>query len=77
MIIGYKVNNRYFSNLQDAIDCAKQIIRDRYYHINECSENWRISVGKKGGYCVHIIDDWSKIGNADLQNVIIIPITFQ
>jgi hypothetical protein len=62
----YKVNDRFYFSLNDAIEYGKEVIRKRYYDEYQCSEEWKITQGKKGGYCVTVIDDWFKIGNINL-----------
>lgn len=62
----YKVNNRFYFSLNDAIEYAKEVIRNRYYIPSQCNENWKITKGKKGGYCVAVLDEWSKVGNIHL-----------
>ena len=62
----YKVNNRFYFSLDVAIEYAKEVIRKRYYNPSQCSENWKITKGKKGGYCITILDEWNKVGNINL-----------
>lgn len=59
----------YFSNLQMAIEKAKEIIRNRANQ--PINNNFKISKGKKNGYCVALLDDWGKVGNINLLKVII------
>lgn len=63
----YKVNNRFYFSLKNAIEYAKEVIRKRYFNQSLCSENWKISKGKKGGYCVAVLDEWEKIGSTMLM----------
>ena len=61
---GYLVNRKYyFLNLDEAFETAKDIIRERYYKGYTCNEEWVITQGEHGGYCVKVNDDWSKVGN--------------
>ena len=61
---GYLVNRKYyFLNLDEAFEKAKGIIRERYYKGYTCNEEWVITQGEHGGYCVKVNDDWSKVGN--------------
>ena len=55
------VNRKYYiDNLKYAILKAKEIIAEKAISpINNC---WLITQGKKGGYCVKLLDDWSKVG---------------
>ena len=63
----YQTSDKFFFNLNDAIEYAKQKIRERYYNPSECSEIWKITEGKNHGYCVAVQDDWTKIGNSNLM----------
>lgn len=65
----YNVNDRFYFSLNDAIGYGKEIIRSRYYDRFQCSEKWKITQGKKGGYCVTVLDEWDKIGNINLTRV--------
>ena len=59
----YITNNKYhFKSLDNAIEKAKEIVR-HYNRITE--EEWKITQGKHGGYCVKLI-------GADYHNQIII-----
>lgn len=66
----FVVNRKYYiDNLENAILKAKEIIAERATSpINNC---WVITQGKKKGYCVKLLDDWSKVGNSNLLKVII------
>jgi hypothetical protein len=66
----YIVNRKYYySSLEQAIECAKQILRKRAYA--PINEQFKITQGKKRGYCVALCDDWKKVGNSNLLRVII------
>lgn len=66
----YVVNNKYYySDLLQAIEQAKNILRSRA--CEAINENFTISHGLKGGICVHLNDNWEKVGNSHLLNVII------
>ena len=66
----YVVNRKYYSySLEQAIEQAKQILRERASEpINEI---FNITKGKKGGYCVTLCDNWWKVGNSNLLRVAI------
>lgn len=74
----YEVNRKhYFKNLDKAIEKGKEIIRNYYYKSEMCRENWKITKGKNGGYCVQSIDDWEKVGNIHYLKVSIRAITVE
>ena len=66
----YVVNRKYyFYSLEQAIEQAQQILRERASEpINEI---FNITKGKKGGYCVALCDNWWKVGNSNLLRVTI------
>lgn len=64
----------YIRNLSDAFQKAKEILRKRALEHSHCAldENkWKITLGKKKGWCVASLDDWQKVGNSNLLRVII------
>ena len=74
----YKVHNQFFFLLDAAIEHAKNIIRGRYYTPQyQCNEQWKVTQGKKQGYCVAVLDDYWKVGNVNLLRVTIQTIQIQ
>lgn len=66
----YIVNCKYyFYSLEQAIERAKQILRERASE--PINETFNITKGKKGGYCVALCDNWWKVGNSNLLRVVI------
>lgn len=66
----YKVNNQYYTtDFSKAVQCAKTILKNRSN--NTCGNEFTITQGKKGGYCVKSNDNWEKFGNANLTQVVI------
>jgi hypothetical protein len=66
----YVVNRKYyFYSLEQAIEQAKQILRERASE--PVNEIFNITKGKKGGYCVALCDNWWKVGNSNLLRVVI------
>ena len=66
----YIVNRKYYyNNLDLAISKAKAILRDRADE--PINDNFKVTVGKKGGYCVTLLDSWEKVGNSNLLRVTI------
>lgn len=64
----YIVNAKYFyTDLDVAFEKAKAILRER----GGTSESYTITSGKNQGYCVHLNDDWEKVGNRNLLSVMI------
>lgn len=72
----YIVNGKYYyTNLDDAISKAKAILEGRAnVPINY---NFKITRGRRGGYCVALQDSWEKVGNSNLLRVIIQSAFFQ
>lgn len=71
----YIVNSKYYyTNLDDAILKAKAILEER---ANESiNYDFKITQGRKGGYCVALQDNWEKVGNSNLLKVIIKTTSF-
>lgn len=70
----YIVNSKYhYNNLDNAISKAKTILEERANR--PINHNFKITQGKKGGYCVTLQDRWEKVGNLNLLRVIIRPIS--
>lgn len=66
----YIVNSKYYyNNLDNAISKAKTILEERANR--PINYNFKITQGKKGGYCVTLQDQWEKVGNLNLLRVII------
>lgn len=66
----YIVNRKYhYTNLGDAIVKAKTILEERA--IEPINRVFKITIGRKGGYCVALLDNWEKVGNANLLKVVI------
>lgn len=66
----YIVNCKYYCHDQDeALIKAKNILRERA--TEPINDKYKISVGKKGGLCVTLLDDWKKVGNVNLLKVVI------
>lgn len=64
----YIVNSKYYyTDLNIAIEKAKDILRER----GGTTEKFTITEGKNHGYCVHLDDEWWRVGNSNLLNVII------
>lgn len=79
--IGNKVNKMYIVNakyyylqLDQALQKAKNILLERGNLVNS---TFKISQGKKGGYCVHLNERWEVVGNVNLLNVIIREVEIQ
>lgn len=59
----YITNNKYyFNSLDNAIDKAKEILRNNN---RVTDEEWKVTQGKHNGYCVKLV-------NADWYNQIVI-----
>lgn len=76
----YCVNRtHYFRSLKKAIEHAKIILTKRCAEqrkINKAlktiiNPQYKITQGKKGGYCVKLLEDWTMVGNPGLLNVTI------
>lgn len=66
----YIINGKYYTdNYDKAVEKAKEILRDRSTYC--IKEDFTITKGKRNGYCVHLNDNWEKVGNTNLLNVII------
>lgn len=66
----YKINNQYYTtDFSKAVQLAKAILKSRSN--NTCGDEFTITKGKKGGYCVKSNDTWGKFGNVNLTKVII------
>ena len=66
----YIVNRKYYySSLNGAIEKAKEILQERAF--SPINEIFQITQGKRGGYCVTLCDDWTKVGNDKLLKVVI------
>lgn len=66
----YKINNQYYTtDFSKAVQLAKAILKSRSN--NTCGDEFTITKGKKGGYCVKNNDTWEKFGNVNLTKVII------
>lgn len=66
----YIVNRKYyFTALAPAIEQAKQVLRERAD--KPINEIFKVTQGKKNGYCVALCDEWEKVGNKNLLKVVI------
>jgi hypothetical protein len=71
----YIVNGKYYyTNLDIAISKAKAILEKRANA--PINYDFKITKGKKGGYCVALQDNWEKVGNSNLLKVIIQSTSF-
>jgi hypothetical protein len=71
------ITNRkhYFKNLENAIEKAKEILRNR---ANQSITNeFKVTKGKNSGYCVTLLDNWEKVGNINLLRVSIQTANFE
>ena len=59
----------YFKELENAFSRAKEIIAERASA--PINNSFLITQGKKGGYCVKLLDDWIKVGNSNLLKVVV------
>lgn len=75
----YLVNNKFYINdLDEAIEKAKFIIRKRYSNdvtLYPCNK-WKITQGRKGGFCVKSLIDYNKISNI-IGNVNYLKVTIR
>jgi hypothetical protein len=66
----YIVNRKYYCyDRNEALTKAMNILRERA--TEPINDKYKISTGKKGGLCVTLLDDWKKVGNANLLKVVI------
>ena len=71
------ITNRkhYFNNLDNAIEKAEEIIRNRANQ--PITNKFKITKGKNNGYCVTLLDNWEKVGNVNLLKVSIQTANFE
>lgn len=65
----------YFNNLENAIEKAKEIIKNRADQ--PTTDKFTITKGKNNGYCVTLLDSWEKVGNINLLRVSIQTANFE
>ena len=66
----YIINGKYYTdNYDKAIEKAKEILYERAN--SYIKEDFTITKGKKNGYRVHLNDNWEKVGNIHLLDIII------
>lgn len=72
----YCTDRKYcFSNLENAIEKAKEILLERALTLPENTNiTFSVTKGKKGGYAVKINIEWWRMGNEKLLQCVIAPI---
>lgn len=74
MIVYCTDRKYYFSNLENAIEKAKEVLLERALTLPETDITFSVTKGKKGGYAVKINIEWWRMGNEKLLQCVIAPI---